>query len=145
MDIIPARPTLTVGTGLISNPNDLMILCFKDFLVSDYSQTTILRGHISSLKYILSNYSDKYEIRDAIKNSLELIYSNYFQNVMVLITMDDYSSGSIVTYTINISGYQDANQYVLSQVISQSNKELLNYDEIIYDFRKNLRRIDNGN
>lgn len=138
MEFIPGRPMLSINTTYTTNPNELMAICFKDFLITDFSQTTNLRGEICSLKYILSNYSDKYEIRDAIKNTLEKLYSNYFENVLVIVDMED--GESTVSYTINIAGYQNSIQYVLSQVISESNKEILNYDEIIHDFRKDIRR-----
>ena len=138
MEFIPGRPMLSINTTYTTNPNELMAICFKDFLITDFSQTTNLRGEICSLKYILSNYSDKYEIRDAIKNTLEKLYSNYFENVLVIVDMEDGESN--VSYTINIAGYQNSIQYVLSQVISESNKEILNYDEIIHDFRKDIRR-----
>lgn len=138
MEFIPGRPMLSINTTYTTNPNELMAICFKDFLITDFSQTTNLRGEICSLKYILSNYSDKYEIRDAIKNTLEKLYSNYFENVLVIVDMED--GESTVSYTINIAGYQNSVQYVLSQVISESNKEILNYDEIIHDFRKDIRR-----
>ena len=138
MEFIPGRPMLSINTTYTTNPNELMAICFKDFLITDFSQTTNLRGEICSLKYILSNYSDKYEIRDAIKNTLEKLYSNYFENVLVIVDMED--GESTISYTINISGYQNSIQYVLSQVISESNKEILNYDEIIHDFRKDIRR-----
>ena len=138
MEFIPGRPMLSINTTYTTNPNELMAICFKDFLITDFSQTTNLRGEICSLKYILSNYADKYEIRDAIKNTLEKLYSNYFENVLVIVDMED--GESTVSYTINIAGYQNSIQYVLSQVISESNKEILNYDEIIHDFRKDIRR-----
>lgn len=138
MEFIPGRPMLSANTTYTINPNELMAICFKDFLITDFSQTTTLRGEICSLKYILSNYSDKYEIRDAIKTTLERLYVNYFENVLVIVDMED--GESTVSYTINIAGYQNGTQYVLSQVISESNKEILNYDEIIHDFRKDLRR-----
>jgi hypothetical protein len=69
MEFIPGRPMLSANTTYTINPNELMAICFKDFLITDFSQTTTLRGEICSLKYILSNYSDKYEIRDAIKTT----------------------------------------------------------------------------
>lgn len=139
MDFVPARPMLASNLGYSTNPNELMAICFKDFLITDYSQTTLLRGNICSLKYILATYSDKNEIRDNIKNTLQRLYSNYFENVLVIVDMDDTTS--TVKYTINVAGYQNGIQYVLSQVISESNKEILNFDELIYDFRKEIRRV----
>ena len=120
MEFIPGSPMLSINTTYTTNPNELMAICFKDFLITDFSQTTNLRGEICSLKYILSNYSDN------------------FENVLVIVDMED--GESTVSYTINIAGYQNSIQYVLSQVISESNKEILNYDEIIHDFRKDIRR-----
>lgn len=142
MDFVPARPMLSLSNTFTSNPNELMGICFKDFLITDYSQTTNMRGTISSLKYILAKYNDKAEIRDAIKVSLENMYRNYFENVMIIIDMEDLIDSSTVKYTINISGYQDTKQYVLSQIITESNKEILNYDEVLNDLRKQLRRIE---
>lgn len=139
MEFIPGRPILSAKESYVTNPNELMAICFKDFLITDYSQTTTLRGEICSLKYILSKYIDKSEIRDSIKNTLYKLYSNYFENVIVMVEMDDTTS--TVNYTINIAGYQNNVQYILSQVISESNKEILNFDEIIYDLRKVLKGI----
>ena len=79
-------------------------------------------------------------VRDAIRATLEKLYSNYFENVFVIIDMEDLTTSSTVSYTINVSGYQNGVQYILSKVISESNKEIINYDEIIYDLRKQLRR-----
>ena len=142
MDFVPARPMLSLSTTFTSNPNELMAICFKDFLITDYSQTTNMRGSISSLKYIIAKYSDKAEIRDAMKVSLESLYRNYFQNVFILIDMEDLPESGSVKYTINVSGYQDDKQYILSQVITESNKEILNYDEVLNDLRKQLRRSE---
>ena len=140
MEFTPARPMLSLNSTFVVNPNELMAICFKDFLITDYSQTTNMRGSISSLKYILAKYSSKTEIRDAIKVSLDSLYRNYFENVLIIIDMEDITESGAVKYTINISGYQDDRQYILSQVITESNKELLNYDDILYDLRKELRR-----
>lgn len=141
MEFIPARPMLSLNNTFVSEPSELMAICFKDFLITDYSQTTNMRGSISSLKYILAKYNSKTEIRDAIKVSLDSLYRNYFENVLIIIDMEDIAESGAVKYTINISGYQNDKQYILSQVITESNKELLNYDDILYDLRKELRRI----
>ena len=50
-------------TGWMKNPELIIVKLYEYFLLSDYSQSNSYLTHIASLKYILQNHSDTYDIK----------------------------------------------------------------------------------
>lgn len=128
-------PTLSVD-GWTSNKNAQMGKLFEYFLASEYSQSNTFYGGISSLKYILANYNESFEISEEIKKSLIKLYENYYDSLDVSVVVDEESSESSIDFAINIIATYEGERFVLAKDIKESNGSVVNFDEILYDIHQ---------
>ncbi len=76
-------PALDEG-GWVTSDSKVGDYIFSHFFVSDYSQSQIYHGQISSLPWILQTYQN--DIRQAIatvESTLRVYFERYFSNVVV--------------------------------------------------------------
>lgn len=127
--------------GILTNPKTILLKCFENFLVSDYSQSTTFIGEVVSLKYILATNKEVSEIKSSIISNLEKMYLNYFKSVIVNVTDNDSENNSVVQYSIDISvtDYTDKT-HALSEIISTTGSNINNFD-ILMNELKNQRSL----
>lgn len=78
-------PTLST-TGSQQSPKLKMAKLFEYFLISDYGQSFIYAGNVTSLRYIISkNPSDVDTIKENIKEALIKMYNRYFDATEVTV------------------------------------------------------------
>lgn len=127
-------PSLSVDNGWVSDPDTIMQKLFEIFLSCDFSQSNY--GDASSFKYIL-NLPDLEPVgrADAIKKSLENLYSEYFDSVTVTV---DYETTDevVVVYKVDIVAVLDGkisrlNESLSKNFYSEPNKFELKLDEVI--------------
>lgn len=128
-------PTLSVE-GWTSNKNAQMGKLFEYFLASEYSQSNTFYGGISSLKYILANHNEPFDISEEIKKSLIKLYENYYDTISVDVKVDEETSETEIDFAINIIATYKVDRFVLAKDIKESNGSVLNFDEILYDIHK---------
>jgi len=123
-------PTLTL-TGWIYDKNIIIKKLMEYFLTSDYSQSTLYYGKISSLKYLIKEYQyDKSLLIDNVKNTLENLYKRYFKEVEIEISIDDSTSEAVMY--LDITCYDEDNKkYTLTQSFNINEDIMTKVDEKI--------------
>ena len=82
---------------------------FGDFFVANYSQTVIYPGKVSSLPYIIQQYSgDPNSTAEALEKQLIEYFSEYFPNVECQVTYPTGQASSRVFLNI-VLAFQDPN------------------------------------
>lgn len=90
--------------GWLSSPMDVADRLLSDFFDSNYSQTDIYLGNVSSFGYIMQNTKgDLNACKDRIKQTLSSYFLRYFPNVNI----DVETNG-----TIDSSGKAELNIYM---------------------------------
>ena len=76
-------PSLT-ETGWITSSELMADSMFSHFFATDYSQTEIYPGNVSSFAWIVqNNLNDIVSLTSAVRNTLLAYFSRYFENVTV--------------------------------------------------------------
>lgn len=133
-----AIPTLSIN-GWTTDKKSMVAKLFEHFLCSNNSQTSVYLNTISSFKYIIKNSDDDIEIRKELTNSLNMLYKCYFESVVVNVySSQDAENPAITNYAVDIVCKDElGNEYKLSKEISESNKQILNFETEIEEL-KNL-------
>lgn len=106
---------------------------FAHFFASDYSQTEIYTGHVSSFAKIMQKNLESVEnLVIDLRNTLLRYYSRYFQNVVVEVEVKDdtvnLSKMSLLIYVVYTDGL--GKQHNLSKII----REITSKSAKIIDF-----------
>jgi len=128
-------PTLSVY-GWVDNKNMLMTKLFEHFLAAEQAQSVIHKGNISSLKYIIANNKEQYDIQKEIEKSLLKLYQPYYTTVTVTVLLEDNTSipDSIEVYSIGITATSDKGEkYVLAKEIHKEGALVKNFEELLTD------------
>lgn len=110
--------------GWISSTSKSADLLFSHFFVSNYSQSYVYAGYVSSFPYILAiNHGDISAIIQATRKALEDLFGRFFQNVDVAVTeIPNAVSPSQVQLEIVVNFTDYANvQCSLGDIIKMSN------------------------
>lgn len=76
-------PSLS-GSGWIRDIVNRSTQLMDYFLVADYSQTQLYKGHVSSLPYLVQQYGDSRErLAENIRTTLSRYFRRYFEAVNV--------------------------------------------------------------
>lgn len=95
-----AIPTLT-AKGFVTSMVDMMSLAMNYFFVSRYSQSTLYRGSVASLPYIIQQGSgDEIAIRSVMEEELNKYLRRIFDAASVSVTTTDTGTG----ISVNITG-----------------------------------------
>jgi len=86
-------PVFNLGSlseeGWVNNPSQLLDFLISHFMLSNYSQTYFYKNKVSSLPWIIQNYSyDIDQTVSQIKSTLENYLSRYFKSVDVEVGID---------------------------------------------------------
>lgn len=94
----PCVPSLTAG-GWVTDPGAKLDLAFADFLASNYSQSEVFEGKISSLPYVIQQTAGKVDaLRREAADSLQRHLQKLFEKVSVSTDVRDINTGD-GTYT----------------------------------------------
>lgn len=90
----PCVPSLTAG-GWVTEPGMKLDLAFADFLASNYSQSEVFEGKISSLPYIIQHTSGNVDaLRREAADSLQRHLHKLFEKVSVSADVRDVETGN---------------------------------------------------
>ena len=79
----------SLGDGWVEDPVRKINLMFANALVSDYSQTTIYAGKVTSIPYIVATYqTNQATMASELEAALQLYFKNVFSIVDVQVTYD---------------------------------------------------------
>lgn len=115
-------------SGAITNNKSLAIRLLKNFMVSDYSQSNLYMGNVSSLRYLISQFDtvSELELRDSITSQLTSMYGRYFDDVDVeVFTEESIKDKSLVNIKIDIRVIQDGKTIYVNEIINKEELEQL--------------------
>lgn len=93
----PVNPTLD-GKGWVTAPNDLLDVAFSDFMMSDYSQSSLFYGQIASLPYLIAQCGqDLLRLKQEVRSTLERHLGPYFDTVQVTVETIPNARGTPAT------------------------------------------------
>jgi len=130
-------PTLSLD-GCVATSDIKIVKIFEHFLASEKDQSNIFNGYITSLKYILDEYSNANDIEEGITLTLTGMYTRYFDSVDIEVNVDD-NDDKESTYNINIDiDVMDeyGNKYSLSRSLENINSEIYSFDEQVSELYK---------
>lgn len=117
------------SNGWVTNPGTMIETVFAFALTSDYSQSTIYQGEVTSIPYLINLYQqNREELSERLETALRTLYSRYnFENLYIDVTTTDNSlSGSPQTYDLSIviEVTVDGRNYNLSRIARNLGSEL---------------------
>jgi len=129
-------PTLTL-TGWVDDKNILMNKLFFYFVTTDYSQSVLYHGNLSSLKYLLhKNGDDLNSLIADVSSTLNKLYSRYFNtvdaNANIKTINDDKTNKQYNYLVITIDATDEkGNSYSLEQSVNITNFDTNKLDELL--------------
>lgn len=114
----PVNPTLD-GKGWVTAPNDLLDVAFSDFMMSDYSQSSLFYGQIASLPYLIARCGqDLFRLKQEVRSTLESHLGPYFDVVQVTAdTITDPLGGPAVELRVGMVVVKDGVSYRLDRAV----------------------------
>lgn len=119
-------PTLSIH-GWIDNTLNRMNKLFEHFLASDYSQSTQLIGHVSSLKYILASTKNIIEIKNSIDKALNKLYKAYFDDVVTDVRIEEVADDTKIRIFITITITENNKVNMLKKAVESKNGNIVNW------------------
>lgn len=112
--------TLDMG-GYVSDPPSIVDRIFRNFFVSNYSQTNVHYGKIQSLPWIIARYAeDMYGMELAIKHALQTMFEGFFERVDVDVHIDPTDGKDSIDHTIqvDVTVYKNSIAYSAGKLLS---------------------------
>lgn len=123
-----AVPALTVD-GFITNKRLMVSKIWDYILESDYSQSNVFFGKITSFKYILATNEPPFGVQDMLEKSIKECYSRYFDNVGVEVKVEDTGNNSTYRVEVAVVIKDDTKTYHLYDEIQYTNGKIETYDK----------------
>ena len=123
-----AVPSLTTD-GFITNKRLMISKIWDYILASDYSQSNIFYGKVTSLKHILATNTPPFGVKDALAKYLNTCFKKYFETVNVEINVIDTGNDSTFKVEIAVALTDDNGKtYHLYDEIQYTNGKIENYE-----------------
>lgn len=133
----PVIPTLTVD-GWDTTPLSQMSKLWEYYQASDYSQSNIFRGKITSLKYTLQTETNPERLSDAIKSDIERLYGEFFEKVTPIIEVKEMGDG-IVNINIDVTCVRNFEEYKLTRAIRGRKSGIIEFEtKLIEKYRYDI-------
>jgi len=132
----PALFTLTQN-GVLTPGKALMSRLLIYFITSEYSQSVIYHGKISSLKYLLMQYgNDDQKLITEINYALSELYKRYFDTVDIKADVLKYNDSKYPkkiqrVLTISIEATYNGNLYTINEDLDITNNIISDTDIIL--------------
>ena len=112
--MLPVIPSLS-PMGWISDPKTALNIMFAQCLVSDYSQSTVYAGKITSIAWIVATYqNNKIEMMSVMENALQIYLGRFFDAVSVVV-VDDGIDKPRYAINLDIVAQKEGVSYYLTQ------------------------------
>lgn len=124
-------PTLS-PLGFVTAIADKVNAITSYFFVSQYSQTTLYRGNVLPLAYLVQQFGhDQVQIQQKVETTLQLLFSRYFDDATVAVKTDLEEDRIKLTLTAIVR--DDATEYSVGYVIRTSNAKVLDIFDLNND------------
>ena len=123
-------PALTID-GFITNKRLMITKIWEYFLASEYSQSNIFHGDITSFKYIMATSTPGRDLINTLESELTKLFNRYYDvvHVDVLINEDIDTGTQRVSMAVTIK--EDGKTYHLSNEIAYTNGKIENFENKI--------------
>ena len=122
-----AVPSLTID-GFITNKR-LMIHKIWDYILeSDYSQSNVFFGKITSFKYLLATNTPPFGVKDALESFISNCYKKYYSDVTCTVNVEDTGNDSTFRVEIALAIVEDNKTYHLYDEIQYTNGKIETYN-----------------
>jgi hypothetical protein len=119
--------------GWVTDPQHKLTCMLAHALVSDYSQTTIYAGKVTSLAYIIATHqTDQTEMADVMESTLREYYSRVFLVSDISVMYSDVIDQKYKLY-ISVSVIANGETYSLSVACDVDNGTLSHVLKIVND------------
>lgn len=121
-------PSLTID-GFITNKRSQMSKIWEYFLASEFSQSNIFHGGISSFKYIMATNKPSNELITDLEQKIKSLFQRYYDTAIVDVDMklDDKTNTHYVTIAVACKD-DDGKTYHLAKEIAYTNGKIENFE-----------------
>ena len=117
----PTVPELGAG-GWVTDPLKTLDLVISHAFETDYSQSSIYPGNVTSIAYILSQYQNSpSRMVEEIQKALIRLLNRYFEAVDVLGSYTEYMDDNRYELKLDVTAKRNGRSYNLTQVYNISN------------------------
>lgn len=125
---VPTLSPLGFVTAIADKVNALM----SYFYVSQYSQTTLYRGSVKPLAWLVQQYgNDPKQIQEQMQTTLQMLFGRYFDDATVSVITDVEDDRIKLTVTAMVR--DGATEYNVGYVIRTSNAKVLDIFDLNND------------
>jgi hypothetical protein len=107
--------------GWVTDPNLIMTRALAHAYESDYSQSTVGRGNITSIQYVISLWpNNTIRLSAEMENMLKDYFSRWFTDVEVTFRETDDSKATDnpkMIFKLEVSGYRNDLRHDLSRIL----------------------------
>ena len=132
--VTPVIPTLS-SEGWNTSPLAQMSKLWEYYQSSDYSQSNVFKGKITSLKYTLQQDIEPTVLKTNVEKDIIDLYSAYFEEVLPLIEVINMG-GDTVRLVVQITAKRDNEQYTLSRAIQGTGAGVIEYETKLSNLAK---------
>lgn len=124
-------PTMSTS-GYVSDTNTKFDFLISDFFTSDYNQTAVYPGYVSSVQRILQDSGNNVaSVISSLNNKLTTYLNRYFTYVNVsVIDNTPKSDSASVSLTITVKLDDDGSSYVFERLFEYSGTKIENIAKI---------------
>lgn len=112
--------------GWISDPLKKVDMLFSHVLESDFSQSTIYQGKVTSLPYIIARHQhDPLELQGEIQIQLSAYFGRYFEIASVLCKSGELNENNQYPVSLSISVQENGKLYELVNTLFLENGKVV--------------------
>lgn len=114
------------GENWLADPELIMNKLFVHMFLTDYSQSNIYQGSVTSLQYILAEYGDDVpKLTNAVTNAITKYYGNYFDGADVTFKLVDGDTGTSgkMSFNLQITAVMNGKTYDLNRTLQVDNTD----------------------
>lgn len=136
MDVFETKlPSLSTDSWLESK-EAIMVRVFLYFLGGDMYQSNTFKDQVYTLKEVLKESKTDTDLEALLEKYLHSLYRCYFEVVTPKIEVEELHELGEIRYNIDIETIDDkGNKYKLSRIIQKRDNEIINYQELLHNFK----------
>lgn len=118
---MPVTLPLLGSEGFSQDPDIIMARLLQHAFLSDYSQSNIYAGSVTSIQYIISEHAqDPLALSVAMRKALLQYYSRYMEDVSVTFEQSDFfdpTDEAQMQFNLGVTGYMNNSRYELNRTL----------------------------
>lgn len=128
-------PSLSTN-GWLESKETIMTQVFLYFLAGDVYQSNTFKDQVYTLKEVLKESKSDGDLESLLSKYLHSLYRAYFAVVTPNIKVETLEELNEIRYNIDIEAIDDdGKKYKLSRIIQTRDSEILNYQELLNNYK----------